>query len=100
MPSINAHSSQSEILFFDDFTSNGLDRSRWNVEVTGPVYNDEQQAYVDSTETIYTEQTDRAEDEANGMLVIQPRYCAGFATAEGKTFDFISGRINTLDKVE
>ena len=44
---------KSEVIFFDDFTGKELDRKRWNVEVTGPVYNQEQQAYVDSRETIY-----------------------------------------------
>ena len=40
---------KSEVIFFDDFTGKELDRKRWNVEVTGPVYNQEQQAYVDTT---------------------------------------------------
>jgi beta-glucanase (GH16 family) len=100
MPSISEQPNASDILFFDDFTSTGLDRSKWNVEITGPVYNDEQQAYVDSPETIYVEKSDHSSEDANGVLVIHPRYCAGFVTAEGKTFDFISGRINTLSKVE
>ena len=43
---------KSEVIFFDDFTGKELDRKRWNVEVTGPVYNQEQQAYVNSRKTI------------------------------------------------
>jgi beta-glucanase (GH16 family) len=86
----------SKTLFFDDFTAPGLDRSVWNVETTGQVYNNEQQAYVDSAETIYTIQ---AEPGANGALVLQPRWQPGFQTAEGKSFDFISGRIHTRKKV-
>jgi beta-glucanase (GH16 family) len=96
MPSIN----ESEIQFFDDFSSDNLDRSKWNVEITGPIYNDEQQAYVDSPETIYIEKNADDSGETNGILVIHPRYCPGFVTPEGNAFDFISGRINTLGKVE
>lgn len=96
MPSIPVQPGESEIIFFDDFTSNGLDRSKWNVELTGPVYNNEQQAYVDSPETIYFEN----HGDANGVLVIHPRYCPGYVTPEGNTFDFVSGRINSMGKVE
>lgn len=96
MPSISDQPIKTETLFFDDFTSDNLDRSKWNVELTGPAYNNEQQAYVDSPETIYVEDA----EDANGVLVIHPRYCLGFVTPEGNTFDFISGRINTMGKVE
>jgi len=95
-----ARPDESEIIFFDDFASDVLDRSKWNVEITGPVYNNEQQAYIDSAETIHIENTHAADGETNGVLVIQPRYCPGFVTPEGSTFDFTSGRINTLGKVE
>src|SRR5262245_54119369 len=40
------------VIFFDDFASGSLDRTKWNVIVTGRVVNNEQQAYVDSTETL------------------------------------------------
>jgi beta-glucanase (GH16 family) len=100
MPSNSEQFSESEILFFDDFTSDVLDRSRWNVEVTGSIYNNEQQAYVDSPETIYIEKNNGVSQDANGVLVIHPRHCPGFVTPEGNTFDFISGRIHTLGKVE
>ncbi len=102
MSSINKQSrfDESEILFFDDFSSDVLDRSKWNVEITGPIFNNEQQAYVDSPETIYTKKSDNPSGDANGVLVIHPRHCPGFVTSEGKTFDFISGRINTLGKAE
>lgn len=93
-----APSQQTEVLFFDDFTSPELDRSVWNVEVTGQVYNNEQQAYIDSAETLYIETDHR--DQANGVLVIHPRYHKGFVTPQGRTFDFISGRINTQGKCE
>src|ERR1041385_1108818 len=95
-----SRSHPSEILFFDDFSSDALDRSKWNMEITGPVYNNEQQAYVDSSETIYIEKSHTIPGEAHGILIIHPRYRPGFVTSEGNTFDFISGRINTLGKVE
>lgn len=56
----------SDILFFDDFTSDELDRSKWNVRITGPIYNQEQQAYVDSAETIYIVSDDPALGEYHG----------------------------------
>ena len=90
-------SNKQELIFFDDFTSDELDRSKWNVEVTGKVHNNEQQAYIDSPETIYLQQ---GSDSANGVLVIQPRYRKGYVTQHGDTFDFVSGRINTCQKIE
>lgn len=73
-----------------------LDRSVWNVEVTGQVYNNEQQAYIDSRETIYTLQD---EPGTSGVLALHPRYKPGYQSAEGRSFDFISGRIHTRKKV-
>jgi beta-glucanase (GH16 family) len=86
-----------ELIFFDDFTSDQLDSETWNVEITGGIHNNEQQAYVDSSETIYLQP---GADTANGLLVIQPRYRKGYRTSQGDTFDFISGRISTRKKVE
>ena len=75
--------------FIEEFSEPALDRTRWNVIVTGRTVNDEQQAYVDSPDVLYI---------SDGALVIHPRYRAGFKTAEGRSFDFISGRIDTRDK--
>ncbi len=83
---------EGEIVFFDDFTSAELDRSKWTVRTTGAVVNQEVQAYVDSGETIYLQHQSA---EGNGLLVIHPHYLPGFVTPEGKKFDFISGRIDT-----
>jgi beta-glucanase (GH16 family) len=95
--STRSHSAGGEIIFFEDFTSEYLDRSNWNVRTTGPVYNNEQQAYVDSLETIHI---DQLSPEGNGLLAIQPCYRPGFVTAEGNRFDFISGRIDSREKME
>lgn len=85
----------SDLVFFDDFGSGYLDRSKWNVRTTGHVVNDEQQAYVDSTETIHVA---GGVPGANGpVLVLHPRYRPGYATDDGQQFDFISGRIDTSD---
>ena len=60
-----SHSKQdkSKVLFYDDFSSPELDRSIWNARVTGKTVNDEQQAYIDSPETIYLSKN--AEDGVN-----------------------------------
>lgn len=84
-------------LFFDDFSTQELDRTKWNVFTTGPYFNNEQQAYIDSTETIYIALGDDAEGAENGALVLQPRYRPDFITPEGEKFDFVSGRIHTRD---
>ncbi|MBI5934362.1 MAG: glycoside hydrolase family 16 protein [Chloroflexi bacterium] len=91
------HLHKNTELFFDDFTAPVLDRSKWNVEITGEIHNHEQQAYVDAPETIYLEKGD---DSANGVLVIQPRYAKGYLTPQGRVFDLLSGRINTRSKFE
>ncbi len=90
----------SQTIFFDDFSGSALDRSKWNVRTTGETVNNEQQAYVDSSATIYTVHGKKAKGAKNGALVIQPRFSPGFITKEGKKFDFLSGRIDTRGKVE
>jgi len=92
-----------EVVFFDDFTSPTLDRSKWNVIVTGPAWrtvNNEQQAYIDSDETISVVRGAQAEGAENGALVLHPRSRPGFVTPDGKTFDFVSGRLDTRGRVE
>ncbi|MFE4213364.1 discoidin domain-containing protein [Streptomyces sp. NPDC056844] len=80
--------------FFDDFTGSGLDRSKWRVVRTGtemgPV-NGESQAYVDSSDTIRTE---------NGALVLESKYCKGCTPTPNGTFDFTSGRVDTNTKFD
>jgi beta-glucanase (GH16 family) len=87
-----------ELAFFDDFASGELDRAKWNVRTTGPVFNDEQQAYVDSSDTIYVAESDTG--ECGRHLVLQPRYRPGFTTPDGRRFDFVSGRIDTRDRFQ
>lgn len=89
---------RSDLIFFDDFRTGQLDRSRWNVRTTGKVVNNEQQAYVDSDETIYIASIGEDGMGANKALVLHPRYRPGYRTPDGQCFDFISGRIDTRDK--
>src|SRR6478672_3224680 len=86
-------------VFFDDFSGSELDRTKWNVIVTGRTVNDEQQAYVDSPDVLYLTRGADAAGAANGALVIQPRFRKGFTTPEGHAFDFISGRLDTRSKI-
>jgi beta-glucanase (GH16 family) len=90
----------SNTIFFDDFSGNALDRSKWNVVVTGGTVNNEQQAYVDSSATIYIAHGEEAEGAQNGALILKPIYSPGFTTKQNKKFDFISGRIDSRGKVE
>jgi beta-glucanase (GH16 family) len=88
-----------ETIFFDDFSGPALDRTKWNVIVTGRTVNNEQQAYVDSPETIrFT--SGNVDGPTNGALLIQPRFRQGFMTPEGRSFDFISGRLESRGKFE
>jgi beta-glucanase (GH16 family) len=89
-----------KVVFFDDFTGSALDRSRWNVRVTGPTYNDEQQAYVDDTSRVRVVPSLATEPGVNGVLLIRARGRTGFVTSEGKKFDFTSGRMDTRDKFQ
>ncbi|HTI35917.1 MAG TPA: glycoside hydrolase family 16 protein [Vicinamibacterales bacterium] len=88
----------SRTLFFDDFAGNALARSKWNVVVTGITVNDEQQAYVDSPDTIAI--VHDADGSSGGALAITTRSRRGFRTPDGRTFDFVSGRINTRGKFD
>jgi beta-glucanase (GH16 family) len=100
MPIMNRYSANSEIVFFDDFSSDRLDRSKWTIRVTGRTVNNEQQAYVDTGETIYIHTGEDAAGSDGHVLVLQARFQPGYTTPEGKPFDFISGRIDTREKFE
>jgi beta-glucanase (GH16 family) len=90
----------SKTIFRDDFSAPALDRSKWNVRVTGRTVNNEQQAYVDTSDTLFIAKGDDAAGATDGALVIQPRYRPGFTTPQGRKFDFLSGRIDTRGKME
>jgi beta-glucanase (GH16 family) len=77
-------------IFADEFSGPELDRAHWNVVVTGRTVNNEQQAYVDSSDVLTV---------SDGALVIRPRFRPGHKSAEGRSYDFVSGRIDTKSKV-
>lgn len=89
-----------QVVFFDDFSTGSLDRTKWNVEVTGMHVNNELQAYVDSSSTISFVKGAAAEGANNGALLLKPVYAPGYITKDSQQFDFISGRINTRSKVD
>jgi beta-glucanase (GH16 family) len=95
-----ARTDSVETVFFDDFSGPVLDRASWNVEITGTTVNNEQQAYVDSDEVIYIAPGGEAAGGSNGALIIHARSRPGFLTPEGNRFDFLSGRINTKNKMD
>ncbi|QYA24715.1 glycoside hydrolase family 16 protein [Gramella sp. MT6] len=88
----------SDTLFFDDFSGSSLDREKWNVVGTDFWVNNEQQVYVDSTATIFNVKGDNAKGAENA-LVLKAHYSPNYIKYRGNDFDFISGRINTRDKV-
>jgi beta-glucanase (GH16 family) len=101
LTTVKAQSNHSKIdtIFFEDFNEKTLDRSKWNVENRVHTVNNEQQAYVDSAVTIYLVHGRAGEGAKNGALVLKPVYRPGFAI-NNKKYDFISGRINTKQKME
>jgi beta-glucanase (GH16 family) len=86
-------------VFVDEFSGSELDRSRWNVIVTGRTVNNEQQAYVDSPDVLYLSRGADVTGAKNGALVIRPRFRPGFKASDGRQYDFISGRIDTRSKM-
>ena len=90
----------AKTVFFDDFSGDALDRTKWNVVVTGQWVNNEQQAYVDAPEVIRIVHGAEAEGAANGALEIRAVYRSGFVTPNNRKFEFVSGRLDTRGKFE
>src|ERR1700761_1246972 len=89
-----------DTIFFEDFNEPTLNRDKWNVEVTGHTVNNEQQAYIDSAATVYLVKGTKAGGAKNGALVLKALYQPGYISKEQHKYDFLSGRINTRDKME
>lgn len=85
------------LVFSDEFNAGELDREAWNVVGMDFWVNFEQQAYLDSPDTIQF--ADGIEEADGGALVLKPVYRPGIDTREDRNADFISGRINSRDKV-
>jgi beta-glucanase (GH16 family) len=86
------------LVFADEFDAPTLDRSRWNVIGMDFWVNNEQQAYLDSPDTIQFA-TD-IEGADGGALVLRPVYRPGIDTRKDRNADFISGRINSRGHAE
>lgn len=108
LPSARSYAAQATVgaqrapvtLFFDDFLAGTLDRTKWDVIVTGRTVNDEQQAYIDSADTIDFVSGADAPGATNGALALRARYRPGFTTSNGRAFDFVSGRLETGTKFQ
>lgn len=88
------------LLFEDDFDSDALDRSKWMVVGPDLWVNNEQQAYIDSPDTIHILPAGSIAGAQGGVLAIQPKYQPGYRTPSGRTADFVSGRITTRGKFD
>ena len=99
-PSAGGTDPSAKTVFFDDFAGDALDRTKWNVVVTGQWVNNEQQAYVDAPEVIRIVHGAEAEGAANGALEIRAVYRSGFVTPNNRKFEFVSGRLDTRGKFE
>lgn len=89
-----------KVVFFDDFGAGELDRSRWNVEGPNFWVNREVQAYVDSPETLRILPEGSVEGANGGVLELRAIPQPGFRSPDGRTSDFLSGRIDTRDKFD
>lgn len=88
------------LVFADEFDAGTLDRSKWNVEGPGFWVNNEQQAYIDSPDVIRFLPAGAVPGAEGGVLVLQPRFRAGYTTPAKRKADFVSGRIDTKGKFE
>ncbi|MEZ0537580.1 family 16 glycosylhydrolase [Caldicellulosiruptoraceae bacterium PP1] len=76
-----------ELIFFDDFNDNELDRSKWNViDAGGGFGNNELQYYADRLENVKVE---------NSNLIIT---AIKENTKYNETYDYTSGKLTTQDK--
>ena len=87
-----------ELIFSDEFSGDRLDPTRWNAVGMDFWVNEEEQAYVNSPDTIQFVQGLEGAD--GGALVLRPVYRPGEDTNEERDADFISGRVNTRGNFE
>ena len=73
-----AASAERQLLFSDEFNSGSLDRSKWNVIGMDFWVNNEQQAYLDSPDTIQFASSAQGAD--GGVLILRPVYRPGVDT--------------------
>ena len=96
---VHAHETEDrELVFAEEFNSGGLDRKTWNVIGMDFWVNNEQQAYVDSPDTIQFE--DGVVGADGGALVLRPVYRPKVDTRKDRNANFISGRLESQHKAE
>lgn len=88
----------TNIVFADNFVSEALDEAKWNIHVSSRQKNFEEQTYINAEETVYILQKDGSLDFNGHALALHPRYRPDYQTADGKAYDFISGRVDTIEK--
>ncbi len=93
-----ARAAERALVFADEFDGPVLDRTKWNVVGMDFWVNNEQQAYLDSPDTIQF--ADDVEGAEGGALVLRPVYRPGVDTRADRKADFISGRIESQGKAE
>lgn len=93
-----AEAEARKLVFAEEFNTGALDRDKWNVVGMEFWVNNEQQAYLDSPDTIQF--ADDVEGADGGALVLRPVYRPGVDKREDRNADFISGRINTRGKAD
>ncbi len=95
-----AASPAERLIFADEFDEGALDRAKWNV--VGPDFwvNEEEQAYIDSLQTVRFLPAGAVDGADSGVLVLQPHFSESFETPTGREADFVSGRINTKGKFD
>jgi beta-glucanase (GH16 family) len=94
------HATAARTLFSDDFDGRALDRVKWTVRAGGAVNNDEQQLYVDASETLSIVHGGEADGADGGALVIRATWSPGGKGPEGQRLDFQSARLDTRGKFE
>jgi beta-glucanase (GH16 family) len=92
--------SSGPVLFFDDFSAPELDRAKWTPEVWGHTVNNEQQAYIDSSDVLAIVRGEAAAGAESGALALTAQYRQGFIAKTRRTFDFVSGRLITRGRFE
>ena len=88
-----------DVVFFDDFAAGELDRSKWNVMVTGPRV----QRRAAGLRRLGRDRVRRR--RPTPATVVAASCCTrvtgpASTTPEGASFDFVSGRIDTRDRFQ
>jgi 2-keto-4-pentenoate hydratase len=91
---------EDRVVFEERFDGGALDRKVWNVE--GPDFwvNREEQAYVDSSDTVRLLPAGTVDGAEGGVLELRALHKPGFETPNGRQTDIVSGRIDTRGKFD